>query len=122
MGRKIAKSLGLGAWLAFVLAVVLLGQLVSAGLNAAFRPGYHVRDLKAEYLARLLLNRTYWYDYKAFRLECANGDERRLVLLDRAEFEETARGFLDRRFPECRSTREKDFLPPGISRCLVERC
>lgn len=122
MGRKIAKSLGLGAWLAFVLAVVLLGPLVSAGLNAAFRPGYHVRDLKAEYLARLLLNRTYWYDYKAFRLECANGDERRLVLLDRAEFEETARGYLDRRFPECRSTREKDFLPPGISGCLVERC
>ena len=116
------KVLGTAAFAAFALIVWTGAPAVAIGFSALFRPDYHVRDLSSEYLARLRPNRVHWYDFKAHRLQCEDGVERRVVLLQTNEFEETRAEFLSRTYPDCPLWDEEEYvLPQGISGTLVGR-
>ena len=111
------------AMFAGLAAVLWLGAPVAAiGFSAVFRPDYHVRDFSSEYIARLRPNRVHWYDFKAHRLHCDDGMERRVVLLQTIEFAETRAEFLSRTYPECPRWEEEEYiLPQGISGTLIGR-
>jgi hypothetical protein len=80
---------------------------IAVGFAVALRDDYVMRDFASEYSSRLKPNTVRWADFKAYRMECPEG-ERRVVVLDTHEFEESAREFLARRFPECpRRTKER---------------
>ena len=116
------KLAGLAVFAGFASVLWLGGPIAAIGFSAAFRPDYHVRDFSSEYVARLWPNRVHWYDFQSHRLHCGDGNERRVVLLQTIEFEETRAEFLSRTYPGCpRWEEEEDILPPGISGTLIGR-
>ena len=106
------KTFGTIAFLGFAVSVWLAAPLVEIGLNVLLRPDYVVRDFKGEYEARLAPNRAHWFEYKAYRMDCAHAGVRRVVILQATEFSETPRDFLTRTFPQCANIRlVKDDVP-----------
>ncbi len=116
------KAIGGALWLGVLAGLWAAAPVVSIGLNALFRPGYVVRDFGTEYYARLGPNRVYWHDFKPYRLQCAEG-ERRVVVLHTHEFDEPVDAFLARRFPECprRQQDNASAIPSLFSGILVGR-
>lgn len=106
------KTVGTVVFLAFALSVWLAGPVVAIGLNVLLRPDYVMRDFQSEYEARLRPNRVHWFDYKAYRMECAHTGQRRAVVVHTTEFSETPLDFLTRTFPQCADIRlVKDDVP-----------
>lgn len=72
-------------------------------------------------MARLPPNRARWYEYRAYRMDCAQ-EQRRVVVLHTSEFDESPLDFLGRKFPECSNvSRQKDRLPSFFSGILLGR-
>lgn len=117
------KLAGIAVFAGFALAVWSCSPVAAIGANALLRPDYQMRDFSSEYVARLRPNRVYWRDYTAYRLDCVNGEMRRVVLLHTGEFDETPAEFIARAYPQCTGwTKEgDDRLPAGISGALVGR-
>ena len=116
------RAFGTAAFLIFALVTWGAWPLVAIGGNAAFRPGYQVRDLASEYRARLLPNRVRWHELKVYRMDCAAEGERRVVVLHTSEFAEAPVDFLARKFPECSGfSPERSAVPGFFSGVLVGR-
>lgn len=116
------KLVGSAIWLAVVCAIWTGAPAVAVGLNVAFRPGYVMREFGSEYSARLRPDRVHWFDFKAYRLSCPDG-ERRAVVLHTNEFAETPDEFLARRFPDCphRAKEEASAIPEMFSGIAIGR-
>ena len=108
------KLFGTAFFLVFAASVWTGGPLIGIGLNVLLRPDYLMRDFRSEYEARLLPNRVYWFDYKAYHMNCADVGQRRAVILHTTEFSEPPLDFLTRTFPQCANVRQSKDKVPGL--------
>ena len=88
--------------------------MVGIGLNVLLRPDYQMREFRSEYEARLLPHRVRWYEYRAYRMDCADAGQRKAVILHTTEFSETPLDFLTRTFPQCSNVRQVKDEVPGL--------
>ena len=108
------KVFGTAVFLTLAVSIWTVAPLIAIGLNVLFRPDYLMRDFRSEYQARLVPNRVRWYEYKAYRIGCADRGERRVVILHTTEFAETPLDFLTRTFPHCSKVTQENDAIPGI--------
>ena len=108
------KLLGTVFFSVFAASVWMAAPIVGLGLNLLLRPDYVMRDFASEYEARLLPNKVYWFDYKAYRMDCAREGQRRTVILHTTEFSETPLNFLNRTFPQCSNVSLTKDKVPGL--------
>jgi len=116
------KAVGSVIFIAFALALWLVGPLLAIGFNVLFRPDYQLRELATEYRSRLRPNRVYWFDYKVYLMDCADGGEQRVVVLHTTDFDQPPLDFLAEAHPACSDfERQDDDRWPGLRGILVGR-